>query len=84
MPTRPAVPPGPLSEREAALRDSDTEAFHSLAARAAKREKWDAEADERHAWDLYAAHCIQVQDPDDAAEMADHLLAERRKRWGQP
>jgi len=45
----------------------------------------DAEqADERHAWDLYAAAVITVDDfePSEAAAVADLLLSERRKRWG--
>ena len=41
-------------------------------------------ADERHAWDLYAAAVITVDDfePSEAAAVADLLLSERRKRWG--
>jgi hypothetical protein len=46
-------------------------------------------AEERHAWDLYAAALNAAVDPsgfaldvEEAAEAADTLLAERRKRFG--
>jgi hypothetical protein len=42
------------------------------------------EADERAAWDLFAAALLSREGfgPIDATEVADDMLRERRKRWG--
>lgn len=78
-----------------AILDAARELAREELANAVGRIEVDAKRDdEKRAWDGYAAAFVAMVDPDtdagpfgvahDAAVYADHLLVERRKRWGTP